>query len=202
MPAHSSANSEPSDWRHPPVPEEWWPIIREQTPAYHPDMTCTREMGILAETFRRYPGTRRSAHPQMSLAARGKHAAYLTSDHVLTDSVGETSPYARLLELDALVMLIGVHHCNNTTLHLAEYRANWPSKHKLTSGAAVLVSGERRWVTYEDLDKESGDFVQIGTDYEASIGYVPGRIGQAETRCMRLRPLVDFAVAWMNENRS
>ena len=42
----------------------------------------------------------------------------------------------------------------------------------------------------------------IGAAYESKIGYTPGLIGQAETRYLRLRPLVDFAVAWMNANRT
>ncbi len=29
MPAHSSGLSEPSKWEGPPVPESWWPVIRE-----------------------------------------------------------------------------------------------------------------------------------------------------------------------------
>ncbi|MBK8138998.1 MAG: AAC(3) family N-acetyltransferase [Chloroflexi bacterium] len=202
MPAHSSANSDPADWRHPPVPPEWWPIIREQTPAYQPEMTTTRQMGMLAETFRRYPGTRRSAHPQMSLAARGKHAAYLTADHLLTDSVGETSPYARLLELDAHVLLLGVDHGNNTMLHVAEHRATWPSKQKTARGAAVLINGERRWVTFEDFDDDGSDFEQLGAEYEAKIGYTPGKIGQADSRYLRLRPLIDFAVGWLTVQRT
>ena len=32
MPSQSSDWSEPSDWSDPPVPESWWPTIREQWP--------------------------------------------------------------------------------------------------------------------------------------------------------------------------
>lgn len=202
MPTHSSDNSEPSDWQHPPVPSDWWPLIREHTPAFNADTTPTRQMGLLAETFRRYPGTRRSGHPQLSIAARGRHAAYLTADHLLTDGWGEQSPYAKLLALDAYVLLLGVLHGNNSTLHLAEHRASWPSKRRIARGAAISVNGARRWATFEDLDEDAGDFNTIGAAYESAIGYAPGLIGQAETRYLRLRPLVDFAVAWMNTNRT
>lgn len=202
MPTHTANNSEPSAWMNPPVPESWWPIVREYTPAFDPEKSVTRRMGVLAETFRRYPGTRRSNHPHVSLAARGKHAAFLTGDHILTDGLGETSPYARLLELDAHVLLLGVDHGNNTVLHVAEHRAAWPSKRQHTVGAAVMVDGVRRWVTYDELQEESEDFDQIGTAYEASISYTPGKVGQAEARYLRLRPLVDFAVSWMNTNRT
>lgn len=201
MPAHTSDNSEPSEWMSPPVPEAWWPLIRAEMPPYHPDLSMTRKMGVLAETFRRYPGVRRSAHPQVSLSAWGKHSAWLTANHLLTDAIGETSPYARLLQLDASVLLIGVDHRNNTVLHVAEHRADWPTKTRKTFGAAITVNGERKWVTFDDLEEQSDDFAQIGAAYEAHIGYVHGKFGQADARLLKLRPLVDFAVTWINENR-
>lgn len=34
MPTHTSENTEPSYWQHPPVPENWWNTIREHKPAY------------------------------------------------------------------------------------------------------------------------------------------------------------------------
>ena len=34
MPAHSPGLSEPGKWQNPPVPESWWPVIRENLPAY------------------------------------------------------------------------------------------------------------------------------------------------------------------------
>lgn len=52
MPAHSTGLSDPSEWENPPVPRSWWDIIRETMPAYRPDLTATRKMGVIAETFR------------------------------------------------------------------------------------------------------------------------------------------------------
>jgi aminoglycoside N3'-acetyltransferase len=28
VPTHTGGNSEPADWRNPPVPRDWWPVIR------------------------------------------------------------------------------------------------------------------------------------------------------------------------------
>ena len=69
MPAHSPDLTEPSGWESPPVPESWWPVIRENMPAYDPELTPTRSMGIIAETFRKQRGVLRSAHPQVSFCA-------------------------------------------------------------------------------------------------------------------------------------
>ena len=62
----------------------WWPTIRDEMPAYDPDLTPTREMGAIVECFRRAPGVRRSAHPAMSAAAVGPNARALTDDQLAT----------------------------------------------------------------------------------------------------------------------
>jgi aminoglycoside 3-N-acetyltransferase len=128
MPTHTTYNTDPAEWQHPPVPESWWQTIRNHTPAYDPRTSPTRIMGAVPELFRTWPGVIRSAHPVTSFAALGPNARYLIDDHVLEEETGERSPVGRLYELDGEVLLLGVEHWNNTSLHLAEYRANYPGK--------------------------------------------------------------------------
>ena len=99
MPAHSPDLTEPSGWESPPVPESWWPIIRENMPAYDPELTPTRSMGIIAETFRKQRGVLRSAHPQVSFCACGPQASRITDNHALAFGLGEHSPLARIYDL-------------------------------------------------------------------------------------------------------
>jgi len=202
MPAHSGSLSEPSVWAHPPVPESWWPVIRAETPAFDPALTPTRAMGAIVECFRTQPGTMRSSHPQDSFAARGPRSAEVLDGHSLEESLGERSPLARIYDLDGYVLLLGVGHANNTSIHLAEYRADFTGKRTSTNGAPIIVDGRRRWIEFEDLILNEDDFERLGADFEADTKWVTtGRVGLAEARLMPQRALVDYAVGWMERNR-
>lgn len=202
MPTHASGLSEPSHWQHPPVPEDWWQIIRDETPAFDPQRTPTRKMGAIVECFRHYPGVQRSGHPQVSFAALGANASAVTAGHTMENPLGEASPLARLYDLDAHILLLGVGHTNNTALHLAEYRAEYSGKQWTQQGAPVAVNGERRWVTFDEIEGDDADFAEIGIAFATAGGEQTGQVGIGSTRLMTIRSLVDFATAWMTEHRA
>jgi aminoglycoside 3-N-acetyltransferase len=201
MPTFSSGNSEPSKWKNPPVPESWWDTIRKEMPAFESKITPTRGMGTIVETFRTWPNVLRSNHPMSSFAAWGKNAKVITENHELTRDLGEGSPISRLYELDAQILLIGVSHENNSSIHLAEYRSDFPGKRYNNTGCAMSVNNQTKWVEWEELYLDSDDFEQLGTDFESKINYEPGKIGLAESRLISLRDIVDFGVEWLKKNR-
>lgn len=202
MPAQSWKNLDPEAGVHWEEPEEWWQIIRDNWPAYDKDITPTNTMGAVAEMFRRWPGAVRSDHPARSVAAWGKHAGYLTGHHDLSNIFGEGSPIGKLYELDGYVLLIGVGYDKNTSLHLADVRAEYPGKHMSTESSAIMENGKRVWKTYETLYVDGEDFEDIGEAFEREKGVAKEPLGNGMLTFMKQRELVDFAVEWMEKNRA
>ena len=201
MPTQSWKNLDPEDGVHGDVEREYWPIIRDNWPAYDKRMTPTNTMGAVAEMFRSWPGTLRSDHPARSVAAWGKHAEYLTANHDFSDIFGESSPLAKLYALDGDVLLIGVGYDKNTSLHLADVRAEYPGKHTCVEHSAVMENGRRVWKAYETLYVDGEDFVQIGEAYEEANEVSKAKLGTAALRRMKQREVVDFAVEWIEAHR-
>ena len=202
VPTQTGTNSDPSAWQHPPVPEDWWPVIREHTPAYDPAVTPSEWMGRVPEVVRTWPGARRSAHPQTSFAALGPLAEEVCAVHDLDSQCGERSPLATLERLGARILVLGATFASCTAFHLAEYRVPGAAPLK-TDGAAVRTEdGGRVWATYRDLDLDEDDFGTIG-EHLLSTGVVrTGRVGAAECHLVDLATAVDTARAWMAVHRS
>lgn len=82
---------------------------------FRPDLPVDRLIGRVPERLRREPDAWRSMHPILSFVGVGADA-YLTAQ-----SLAEPlAPLRRLLENDGWVVLLGVDHTVNTSIHLAE----------------------------------------------------------------------------------
>lgn len=201
MPTQSWKNLDPESGVHWQEPQEWWQLIRDNWPAYDKHITPTNTMGAVAEMFRTWPGAHRSDHPARSVAANGRHAQFLTENHDLSNIFGDGSPIARLYDLDGYVLLVGVGYDKNTSLHLADARAQYPGKHDCVEHSAIMENGQRVWKEYRTLYVDGEVFDEIGAAFEQECTVSTAPLGNGTVRLMRQRELVDFAVDWIERHR-
>lgn len=197
MPSQSVDVSDPTGWQNPPVAQEWWSIIRENMPAYHPDYTPTTGMGKIVEVFRTFPNVSRSNHPAFSFVAWGKDKTEILARHSLDFGLGEQSPLGKLYQRNAFTLLLGVGYKNNTCFHLAEYRV--PQQDIIVRAAPILENGNRIWKEYQDLSFRDELFEEMGKAYEQENKIKIGKIGSADARLFPLKEAVNFAEKWLFE---
>ena len=201
MPSQTWKNLDPETGVHWLEPKEWWPVIRDNWPAYDKKVTPAIGMGAVARMFCVWPGVERSDHPARSVAAYGKYAKYLTENHDISNIFGQGSPVDKLYEIDGYILLIGVGYDKNTSIHLAETKAEFPTKKYTTEHSAVMVEGQRQWIAYETQDVDDSDFVEMGEAYDKAASIEIHLVGQASVRYFRQAPFVDWAVKWLEKHR-
>lgn len=161
-----------------------------QTEPYDPRHTPTQGMGVVAESFWRGPGVVRSDHPTSAFAARGPLAELIAARQPLVPVHGPDSPVGRIYERGGSVLLLGVGHESNTTIHLAELMAEVP--YRIPKWTTVLRNGKLQRIEFEEIDHCCRNF-RIVDDWLAEAHLqIRGRIGQAAARLMRSRDLVDI----------
>lgn len=82
---------------------------------FHPDMPADPMMGTLPEIIRKLPEARRSSHPILSFA--GIHVDEALQSQSLEEPL---APIGKLAEQNGVVLLIGVNHTVNSSIHYFE----------------------------------------------------------------------------------
>lgn len=103
--------------------------------------------GRIPETLRSWPGAVRSWHPTHSVAAIGAGAAALCAGHHLVGGLALDSPLDRLAAQDGYVLLLGVGHVVDSTVHIGEAHLpvpylGVPFQPDQPRRASVLLDGE------------------------------------------------------------
>ncbi len=156
------------------------------------------DLGVTADTFWRMPGVRRSAHP-FAFAAVGPHAERVTVDPLAIPPHRPESPIGRVHELDGQVLLLGVGHDADTTLHLAEAMSEVP--YRTSKHITVLEDGGPKRIEYTETDHCCQRFT-FADEWLRERGLQrEGIVGSAHARLMRSRDIVRVAVEQLRGDR-
>jgi aminoglycoside 3-N-acetyltransferase len=160
---------------------------------------CVENMGIVADTFWRMPGVLRSDNPH-AFAAMGPRAAEIVAAHPLDVPHGLDSPAGRVYGMDGQVLLLGVGHDANTTVHLAENMTGM--RYLRPKHLTVLRDGRPEKLEYFELDHCCQGFSLLDDWLEAEGKQRRGRVGHGEARLMRSCDVVDAAMPRLREDET
>jgi aminoglycoside N3'-acetyltransferase len=149
------------------------------------------DLGVVPDTFWRLPGVVRSNHP-FAFAAAGPRAARITAGPLPLPPHSLESPVGRVYELDGQVLLLGVGHDADTTLHLAELLAGVP--YRVPRYCTVLRDGRPVRIDYGENDHCCARFAFADDWLRERRLQSEGRVGHAHARLARARDVVGVAL--------
>jgi aminoglycoside N3'-acetyltransferase len=149
------------------------------------------DLGVIADTLWRHPRAMRSSHA-FAFAAIGRYAERITSDPLPLPPHRRESPVGRVWELDGWILLLGVGHDANTTIHLAEVMAGVP--YGVPKHVIDLQDGRPVRIDYLENDHCCQRFALADEWLREGGLQREGRVGSAHARLVRSRDLVEVVV--------
>lgn len=162
------------------------------------------EMGAITEKVRTHFDAYRSCHLLHSVAGLGKHAARVTAVHGPSAWAAD-GPFWQMHELDAKIVLLGVPYLRCTWFHVIEqlvqvcYRS-WVKKSawvrevdgRLTPLPTLIYKGNTNFA--------GNDFNKFGLILEKSGLVKINAVGNAVSRCFRVRDILSLGIAQYRQN--
>jgi aminoglycoside 3-N-acetyltransferase len=144
---------------------------------YYPDMPASKMMGVIPETLRQHHAAKRSMHPIQSFA--GSNAEEILAVQHLARPL---APIAALADRNAYVLLMGVGHTANTSIHLGERLA----------GRKTFV----RWALVPDFVVECPGFPSCSDGFDAVAPLIEpfvrkAQVGEALVQAIPLQELLN-----------
>jgi aminoglycoside 3-N-acetyltransferase len=162
--------------------------------------------GAIPETARKKPGFIRSAHPTHSVCAFGDRARWFTEDHEHCPTpCGFGSPYDKLTQAGGSILLIGVTHNSNTSMHFVEEIAGVPWHMQEGTALATITYADREVAKVPVTLHKYGmprDFTRIEPEMLLGGIQVNGRIGESTIRLVKAREMAYLVLARVEEDSS
>lgn len=156
-------------------------------------------MGVAADMFWRMANVLRSDSPH-AFAAVGPEAHRITADHPLDVPHGLNSPVGRVYDLDGQILLLGVGHDANTTIHLAEALAG--VRYRRRKSLAIIEGGKLARYWYGEIDHCCENFNLVDQWLDAEGRQRRGLVGHGESRLARARDVVDTVMRRLRTNET
>lgn len=187
------------------LPTMSWRFVKPHTPFF--DVATTpSNTGILTELFRHKYAETRSLHPTHSVAGLGKHAQKIlgTHQHCVTPC-GTQSPFAKLVEYDAYILMLGVGmDCCTLVHHVEEMLApdlyvkpeneteiyeckNWNGEVSSVKLRRHRFLPRNYW-QFQDLLAENGHLQIFRVDNSICLGFSAKKLYECVANVLKCRP--------------
>jgi aminoglycoside 3-N-acetyltransferase len=155
---------------------------------FAPTLPSDRSMGILAEKIRTHPKATRSKHPILSFAG-------INQEQTLATQTFEEplAPIQTLYEIEGYVLLLGVDHSVNTSIHLAESKAG----RKTFTRWALTPTSIIKCVNFPGCSDGFNQAQDLLAGLTQTI-----QIGEANVSCLPIKPMVDKLVEHIQDHPS
>ena len=158
---------------------------------------AAEDLGATADLFWRQPGVVRSDHLQ-AFAAIGPRAAAVVKTALPLPPHKPDSPVGRVHDLDGQVLLLGVGHDADTSLHLAEILAGVP--YSIPLHCTVLRNGKPVRIDYRENDHCCLRFALADGWLRARGLQAEGPVGHGQARLFRAQDVVGLAVEALRQS--
>jgi len=181
-----------------------WANVKAANPVMDVQHTPTC-VGVLTEMFRKRDGVVRSMHPTHSVAAVGNDAEkFVAGNEMANTPCGFHSPYYKLWERDAQILLIGVDFSRNTFIHGIEEwdKAAGTLKQESEDYYIMTPHGHKLYAPQfrHCAPHGSATFTKL-EPYAFKEGILTfGKFGNATTRLVRAKALRALAAKFLQED--
>ena len=181
------------------MPTFTWGSFHDKEDGLFDVLHTPSETGKITEVFRLRPGVSRSPQLCHSVAARGPLAREMLGDGI--SGFGRGSPFERLYDRDAWILLLGVNFTSCTALHTAEeymcvpyrqYRLYPNCKVRLPDGT-IEPSKSREYLWKPDMGF-GNDFGKMGNVFAERDLLRTATVGNATITNIRIRGIIDTAM--------
>jgi aminoglycoside 3-N-acetyltransferase len=156
---------------------------------WQPNLPAHDTIGVIPNQLLQHPQAKRSSHPALSFVGIGRDVDSILALQTLDDPF---APLGWLADNGGDVLLMGVTHRTNTTIHVAEWRAGRPPFVRWSLTPDKIV--EFKW------PGDSAGFDAITPHLKNIV--VHGQIGQANVQRIPADRLVETAVHLIHQNRT
>ena len=154
-------------------------------------------LGVVADEFWQRAGAVRGTHP-FAVAALGPRADEVAGAPFVLPPHAPGSGIAKVHDLDGWVLLLGVDHDGDTTIHLGELMADVP--YRVPHFITVLEDGEPKRIDYGENDHCCQNFVWVGDWLRARGLQRESVVGYGRAQLARARDIVTTVVEELAED--